>query len=430
MENKKINIAEILKNCPPGMELDCTAYNNLYFDNIIDSLSSYPIKCYTTNNGMLTSVFFSKYGGIGNEESAKCVIFPKGKTTWEGFQGYFKDGDIVATRTKRYIWISIYKENRNGRVQTHADYNKKTSDFFIDFNGGNLYLCDEDEIICQRFATEEEKVKLFNKIKEHGYHWNEETKTLEKLIEPKFKVGDKIKNKISNKTFIITNKDSLSYYIDNSHFSIWIENQDNYELVLDKIEPKFKVGDVVQDKDGYKVEITEVNIDDECYVYMSKIANVIGSISFKDQDEWELVLVKIFVPKFKVGDRVKSVYNNNQYIITCVSDTHYTLEEVEHKFKYYEPIIDEETWELVPNKFDISTLEPFESRVLVRDFEDQAWKPAIWGYYDINSCNRSLYILYRVLGGNGFLTCIPYEGNEHLRGKTDDCDNYYKTWED
>ena len=25
--------------------------------------------------------------------------------------------------------------------------------------------------------------------------------------------------------------------------------------------------------------------------------------------------------------------------------------------------------------------------------------------------------------------CIPYEGNQHLLGKTDDCDEYYKTWE-
>ena len=24
--------------------------------------------------------------------------------------------------------------------------------------------------------------------------------------------------------------------------------------------------------------------------------------------------------------------------------------------------------------------------------------------------------------------CIPYEGNEYLLGKTDDCDDFYKTW--
>ena len=37
-----------------------------------------------------------------------------------------------------------------------------------------------------------EKQKLFDIIKENGYKWNPETKTLEKMIIPKFKVGDKI----------------------------------------------------------------------------------------------------------------------------------------------------------------------------------------------------------------------------------------------
>ena len=91
MENK-INVAELLRKRPHGMELYSPAYNNLYFDTIIDS-DYYPIKCYTTNNGMLNTVFFTKYGEIRREENAKCVIFPPGKTTWEGFQRPFKDGE-------------------------------------------------------------------------------------------------------------------------------------------------------------------------------------------------------------------------------------------------------------------------------------------------------------------------------------------------
>lgn len=31
MENK-LNVADILKLCPPDMELDCTMYDNLYFE--------------------------------------------------------------------------------------------------------------------------------------------------------------------------------------------------------------------------------------------------------------------------------------------------------------------------------------------------------------------------------------------------------------
>ena len=86
-----------------------------------------------------------------------------------------------------------------------------------------------------------------------------------------------------------------------------------------------------------------------------------------------------------------------------------------------------------PKKFDITTLVPFESKVLVRDsinsideydedFSD-VWRPAIWGVY----IEGNLYP-FCVLGGCYFQYCIPFEGNEHLSGKTDDCDDFYKNW--
>jgi hypothetical protein len=76
---------------------------------------------------------------------------------------------------------------------------------------------------------------------------------------------------------------------------------------------------------------------------------------------------------------------------------------------------------LVKSKFDISTLKPFESRVLVRHTEDEIWKPAIFGCYN--------GYRYYILGNVHWVYCIPYEGNEHLCGKKNDCDEYYKTWE-
>ena len=80
-------------------------------------------------------------------------------------------------------------------------------------------------------------------------------------------------------------------------------------------------------------------------------------------------------------------------------------------------IKDQDEYELVPDKFDISTLVPFESKVLVRDHKNLIWKPAIFGDY-INNPDESYP--YIVLGGSFYKYLIPYEGNEHLRGKTDD----------
>jgi hypothetical protein len=51
------------------------------------------------------------------------------------------------------------------------------------------------------------------------------------------------------------------------------------------------------------------------------------------------------------------------------------------------------------------------------------WKPAIFGCYV-----KDKYAPYYVLGGTCWSQCIPYEGNEHLIGKTDDCDEYFKNW--
>jgi hypothetical protein len=84
-------------------------------------------------------------------------------------------------------------------------------------------------------------------------------------------------------------------------------------------------------------------------------------------------------------------------------------------------IKEQDNYELVPEKFDISTLVPFESRVLVRQKKDEIWRPAIFGCYNGH--------FYYVLGDVYWKYCIPYEGNEHLCGKTDDCDEYYKTWD-
>lgn len=88
MENKKINIAKLLRNCPKGMELDCAMYENCTLAEV-DETKLYPIII----EGAGFTLCFSKYGQTVIRKDAKCVIFPKGKTTWEGFvPPYVKDG--------------------------------------------------------------------------------------------------------------------------------------------------------------------------------------------------------------------------------------------------------------------------------------------------------------------------------------------------
>ena len=132
-------------------------------------------------------------------------------------------------------------------------------------------------------------------------------------------------------------------------------------------------------------------------------------------------------PKFKVGDKVKDK-NNRVWFIVRVSETFFDISRIcaPNAQGYFVPMEDQDDYELVPDKFDINNLIPFESRVLVRDYDYGKWFPSFWGCYDRDSnCERP----FITVGWLPYKQCIPYEGNEHLLCKTDDCIDFYKTWE-
>lgn len=375
-----INIAELLKDCPKGMELDCSVYDNVTLVQVKEGYD-YPIVIETPNGQML----LSKYGCFSKNELAKCIIFPKGETTWEGFHKPFEDGDVVISD---HGDIHISKDNSSSYCCKRQNYFDATITTQVKFD---------------RLATEEEKQKLFDAIKDNGYYWNAENKTLENLVEPwtiqYAKDGDVLA--FDDETIVIfkdlyNNTSFHSYcHIEDGIFTISKEDMPDWwqvkgfypateeqcTLLFRKIKeagyhwnaktktleklPKFKVGDIIQDITGIcKVKITEVNVEDKCYLYKSLNINGIGFITFNRQDDWELV----------------------------------------------------------PTKFDITTLKPFKSEVLVRNYKSDYWKPAIFGFTEKDKNDPS----YVVVGGNFYYKCIPYEGNEHLLGTTNDCDDYYK----
>lgn len=168
---EKINIAELLKDCPKGMELDCAVYNDVTFLRI-DEVQN---RCYF-KAGPADTFWTTCEGRINGSSFGKCVIFPKGKTTWEGFVPpcKFKDGDIVSTINGK--WIGIVKKPLECTYETYITVHNETT-VYMD----NVFHFD-------RLATEEEKQKLFDAIKDNGYKWNAETKTLVKLTEQKFDI--------------------------------------------------------------------------------------------------------------------------------------------------------------------------------------------------------------------------------------------------
>jgi hypothetical protein len=110
MENK-INIAELLRDCPSGMELNCMIYEDVYFD-YVDELNI--IHCYIQHETHKTSITFNQHGTPNSNIKSKCVIFPKGKTTWEEFYT-FKDGDIIYNQDIKAVAI-FCKQTDNATI--------------------------------------------------------------------------------------------------------------------------------------------------------------------------------------------------------------------------------------------------------------------------------------------------------------------------
>lgn len=314
MENK-INIAELLKYCEKGMELDCILFKDTpaYLHAVITD-TNYPIEIkveYPSKE--LETFFLNKYGAIYDRPTSNCVIFPKNKTTWEGFVPpcEFKTGDVLFVdcsdsddEDKSYQYIFILNDPEF--------YGKWHSYCHLDgvgcFHSEETYLTDDEYY--PRLATEEEKQKLFHAIKNNGYNWNAETKTLEKL-------------------------------------------------------PKFKVGDKVVKKGGVSGPVSITGIGDE--YYYSSTESSVGVLPIKDQDEWELV----------------------------------------------------------PDKFDIANLKPFD-KVLVRHNDDNKWCASFFSHIDKDL--HSHCFKFVTIAGKSYPKMIPYECNEHLLGTTNDCSDYYKNW--
>lgn len=300
---EKINIAEILKDCPSGIKLYTTVWGDVEFIKLSDVgiITVLPISnLYNTSD---TKLLYSdgKYAVDG-----ECILFPsKENRDWSNFHKPFengdkihlwtiqdaKDGDVLAA----HECLVLFKKIDGLNIKCYCTYHFiGHQSFYVDT------LQNKDAF---HPATKEQCNLLFQKIKETGYKWNAETKTLEKLIVPKFKKGDKVrvKNEVS--------------------------------------EPRI--------------------IEDVCDTFYALVP--VGKIAFTDQNNWELV----------------------------------------------------------PNKFDITTLKPFD-KVLVRNTYNQLWITDLFSY--ISKSGRFVCVVHNTY------QCIPYESNEHLLGTTNDCSDFYKTW--
>ena len=140
----------------------------------------------------------------------------------------YKEGDVIIVRSL-YNHIFIYKEFKNRRLYSFADL----IDDLLDID--KTPVCLEDDIKEIRPATEEEKQKLFDKLKEEGYEWDAKKKEIIKV---------KWKPKAGETYWVVQFQDEAVFKFD--IFSGIYTPFFNCGLDLDKI-PCFKTEEECQD---------------------------------------------------------------------------------------------------------------------------------------------------------------------------------------
>ena len=244
--NENLNLVEIFKDCPNGTKLYSSVFGEVELDHI-DTSANYPIIIRLKGEEGHESI--TSEGKMFADYDGECVLFPsREERDWSKFKPTykFKDGDILsyqnARLSNRTIYIYRHHKGFNTSYYVALSFDPKKSLMICD--KGGLALNGYNETV--RFATEEEKQKLFKAIKDNGYEWNAETKTLKKLVKPKFKVGDKLVNIVNMYMGDLSHQCVISEitndkYILNDGGYIHFKNQDIWELVNDnkqRFDPK------------------------------------------------------------------------------------------------------------------------------------------------------------------------------------------------
>lgn len=247
----------------------------------------------------------------------ECILFPsKDQRDWSKFRLPLKRGDIMMKADGTIPFIAS------------GEFYKDTSPKYIcgvDITGHfstGIYGWTSEFYIP---ASEEAKKELFDKMAEAGYKWNTDT------------------------------------------------------LELEKIEPKFKEGDFIKNKQGTIYLVSEV-ID-------YNVINLKAALAVTS----ELVIGLGTIQSF--DDLSMATEEEKNKLLSALIRAGYKYDQEQHK--------------LVKQEF-----KPFE-KVLVRNSDFEPWKIDFYSTYIENKS------YHYICASNDYKICIPYEGNEYLLGTTD-----------
>ena len=367
--NEKVDLTKILKDCPKGTKLYSTVCGEVEFDKIKED-RDFPIVCVTTGGSY---GYVTADGRYCLDFDGECTLFPsKDQRDWSKFtapwykkpEPKFKVGDwLCANELNDYAnlikIVKIVDVFGKKRYKISRDYDSDLDLTEFDFIEKHYHLwniqdakdgdvlADEDNNIgifqeCEGMywysytylgcdgqlrgfsmggsheqtdthpATKEQRDLLFRKIKEAGYKWNAETKTLDKLIKPKFKVGDKVayrlwKNISTNGSKGIISKITDDRYIFTDGSYMFIIEQDSWDLVSNRFDRKTLDDEMIKTAILNHLKKMWGNCqDDICGVHVEDAINWLEKQKDKDKLIQELGEYKV-----KYTQEVLEKYINN-----------------------------------------------------------------------------------------------------------------------
>ena len=407
-----MNLTEILKNVPSGTKM----YSPLFKEPItfvrVTNKCRFPIMCRTSASE--TIEFDSRGYFLVETASQNCMIFPTPEMTWDGYE-YVPDGALIIC--KRDDKITQIACSKGGWTNDSS----MPSYWWYDFEDGEL--C--DETCCfwyDSVATLEELATIDELLAEKGYLFA--NKKLEKI--KTFKKGDIIVDDIgiialfdsvkegskpdvivyqairrTNGNIIVKTDTGIGY----THRArrATREEEDLFFDSLTKagycwngeeVVPVFKKGDIIMSEGG-------------CIAIVDHIGEY-GS--FKDVVYYQCCLNYHGELTVKVDVGVGRMCN-------CKYAYTHDQERILKKLHEHAFVLDGDT--VVKKKFNPKTLEGFQ-KVLVRSTPSAHWRCTFFSHM-INGMAMCC--------SDNWPYCIPYKGNEHLRGTSNDCDAFYKWWE-
>lgn len=210
MENK-INMAEILKDCPKGMELYSPIYGKVELLKV-DSNSGYSIKTVTSIDRPAS---FTPYGRLyENYPTAECLLFPSRELRdWTKF---FKRGDVVYNKDGGlYAIFEGWVNDDYTEFNTTINYYESIASF------GTEEACYTDRFV--KASDEERAVFIANAEKYYNGKYNPDTMRVEPA-KPKcpFKPFGKV---------LVRDNDEGEWYA--NYFSHYKENNDCPYVCID-----------------------------------------------------------------------------------------------------------------------------------------------------------------------------------------------------